>query len=288
MRLLLLFTLFCAFDTLSAQGPLDGYLKGKGKLDIATSFSYMDAKDFEGAQGTLYNEPYRGYLLSIFAEYGVTDRFDLVATVPYIFTSTQNGLQDGGLYAKYRILYAKAGEKGHLGIIAGMGASFPLSNYEPTATGALGQRAVAVPARLIAQWDTPWGPFVNLTGGYNWRLDQYKAADLERVQGTRPGYLPDDPPGYATFLFKAGMPAKHYYLDGWVEYQYTNKSKGTDFAPGVLDLPQAYGVSYTQVGGTIYYSEGGKRGVFLSGAKILNGRNVSRVFRFTGGIVLKY
>ena len=82
MRLLLLFTLFCAFYTLSAQGPLDGYLKGKGKLDIATSFSYMNAKDFEGAQGILYNEPYRGYLLSIFAEYGVTDRFDLVATVP--------------------------------------------------------------------------------------------------------------------------------------------------------------------------------------------------------------
>lgn len=283
-------TILLVFNALllAGQGALDGYMKGKGNLDIAPSFSLMSAGRFDGAQGTSYDIPYKGNLLSVFAAYGVTDRFDLVASIPYIFTSTQKGLQDGGFYAKYRLIYTPVTAKGRLGLMAGTGVSLPLSNYRPVAAGALGQRAVVVPARLIVQWDTPWGPFINLTGGYNWRLDQYDAEDLARVKASRPEYEPADPPGYSTFLLKAGLPAAHFYVDGWVEYQYTPASQGADFEPGVADLAQAYGVTYTQAGGTIYYSESGKRGVFLSGGKILSGRNVSRIFRITVGFVLKY
>ncbi len=272
---------------LHTQGALDGYMKGKGNLDLSPSFSVMQAKDFSGAGGQLFDIPYKGNLLSVFAAYGVTDRFDLVASIPYIFTSTQSGLQDGGFYAKYRLVYAQPPGKGRFSIIAGTGVSLPLSDYEPVAAGALGQRAVVVPGRIIAQWDTPWGPFVNLTGGYNWRLDDYKPADIERVQVARPNYQPPNPPGYTTFLCKVGLPTTHFYIDGWMEYQYTPADQGADFIQGVTDLPQAYGVTYTQVGGTIYYSENGKRGVFISGGKILAGRNISRIFRFTGGIVVK-
>ncbi len=285
-QLLLAAFLFAA-QSLVAQGPLDGYMKGKGHLDLAPSFSYMRATDFAGAGGTRFAEPYTGYMLSVFAEYGVTDRFDLVATVPYVITSGQKGLQDGGFYAKYQVIKAKAGQLGYLRLIGGVGASLPLSGYEPTATGALGQRALAVPARAILQWDTKWGPFVNLTGGYNWRLDDYRDSDVARVRAVRPDYSPDAPPGYSTVLVKIGLPAKQYYLDAWWELQHTPADKGSDYVQGVLDLPQAYGVRYSQVGGTIYYSETGKRGVFLSGAKILDGRNVSRVLRLTGGFVVK-
>ncbi len=283
----LIITALFATQGLYAQGPLDGYMKGKGNLDLAPSFSYMHAPDFAGAGSAVYAEPYTGYMLSAFAEYGVTDRFDLVATVPYIITTGQKGFQDGGFYAKYQVLKAKAGQLGQIRLIGGVGASLPLSGYAPVATGALGQRAVVVPARAILQWDTKWGPFVNLTGGFNWRLDDYKDADLARVRDLRPEYNPTAPPGYSTWLVKIGLPAKNYYLDAWWELQHIPVDKGSNYVQGVVDLPQAYGVSYSQVGGTVYYSETGKRGVFLSGAKILNGRNVSRVFRLTGGFVVK-
>jgi hypothetical protein len=278
---------FAIAQALHAQGPLDGYMKGRGNLDLAPSFSYMHAPDFAGANNVRYDEPYTGYMLSLFAEYGITDRFDVVATVPYIITSGQKGLQDGGFYAKYQILKTKAGQQGQIRFIGGLGASFPLSGYEPVAASALGQRAVAVPARGILQWDTKWGPFVNLTGGYNWRLDDYNSDDLERIQDLRPEYDPAPPPGYGTWMLKVGLPAKNYYLDAWYEYQFTPSNKGNDYVQGIVDLPQAYGVSYSQVGGTLYYSENGKRGVCLSAAKILDGRNVSRVFRLTGGFVVK-
>jgi hypothetical protein len=285
MRLLLLLLLSPMY--LAAQGPLDGYMKGARHLDIAPSFSFMRAQSFDGAAGQRYNEGYRGNLLSIFAEYGVTDRFDVVATIPYIFTSSQSGLQDGGFYVKYRPFYHQTKKKGKIGVLFGTGVSFPMSDYQPTAAGALGQRAITVPARLMVQWETPLGIFFNASGGYNWRLDTYKEADLNRIRQLRPDYAPDDPPASTTLLLKMGLPAAHYYIDGWVEWQYTASTLGADYVPDQLDLPQAYGVSYTQSGGTAYYSENGKRGFYLSIGYILGGRNVSRVLRTTVGWVLK-
>jgi hypothetical protein len=290
MNRIIFVSLVCFFVpiSLAAQGPLDGYMKGRGHFDLAPSFSIMRAKTFIGGASEVYNAAFSGEMLSVFAAYGITDRFDVVASVPYMFTDGQNGLQDGGFYAKYSMIEAKGSKIGRFRLIAGMGVSLPLSNYEPTAAGAIGQKATVVPARLIAQWETRWGPFINLTGGYNWRLDDYEETDIARIRQVRPGYNPAAPPNYATFLLKAGFPAAHYYLDAWVEHQRTADGAGSDYLPNVPDLPQAYGVSYWQIGGTAYYSEHGQRGVFISGANILSGRNVSRLWRLTAGVVFKF
>ena len=271
---------------LSAQGPLDGYLKGKGVLDLAPSFSFNSARDFAGVNGQNYDVRYKGSLLSIFGAYGLTKRLDLVATAAYVFTSNNSGLQDGGLYLKYRPLYRDWGKAGKLGALLGAGLSFPLANYEPTVSGALGQKAVIFPARLILQWESPFGLFFNLTGGYNWRLDHLREQDITEIRKERPDYQPAQPANFSTLLFKIGFPAAHYYLDAWVERQHT--IGGNDYVPEVPDLPQAYGVSYTQVGGTIYYSETGKNGFFGSGGYILGGRNTSRMLRVTAGLVFKF
>ncbi len=280
-----LFILLLLPSFVAAQGPLDGYLKGKGVLDLAPSFSLNSAKKFEGAGGKRYDEPYKGQMFSLFAEYGLTEKFDLVATAAAVFTPVQGGLQDGGLFVKYRPVYAPMGKAGKLGVIFGTGASFPIGNYEPTATGALGQNAVTVPAKLIVQWETPLGLFINATGGYNFRLDALKEADIDIIRKQRADYEPIDPQNFTTFLVKIGFPAKHFYLDGWAEWQHT--SGGADYVQNVPDLPQAYGVSYTQIGGTAYYSDTGKTGFYLSGGYILSGRNTSLIQRITFGMVFK-
>jgi hypothetical protein len=280
----ILFLLLFSYSTF-AQGPLDGYLKGKGKLDLAPSFSFNSASKFAGNSGKMYDVGFKGQLLSVFGEYGLSDRFDLVATGAYVFTSEQSGLQDGGLYAKYRPYYENVGKIGKLGVLFGTGASFPIGKYEILKNGALGQRAIAVPAKLILQLETKSGIFINLTGGYNWRLDNLKDEDVAAILLKRPNYIAIEPQNYTTALFKIGFPTKHYYLDAWVERQQTNG--GTDFEEGVIDLPQSYGVSYTQIGGTAYYSENGKYGFYLSSGYILGGRNTSQVLRITLGSVLK-
>jgi hypothetical protein len=268
-----------------AQGPLDGYLKGKGILDFAPSFSFNAATTFDGAGGQSFDEPYKGQALSLFAAYGLTSKLDVVATAAAVFTPTQSGLQDGGIFLKYRPFVAELGKAGKLGVLFGAGASFPLSDYAPTATGALGQKAISVPLRAIAQWETSLGVFFNVTGGYHIRLDKLAAEDIATIRVERPDYEPVAPENFTTILLKTGFPAKHFYLDGWVEWQFTKG--GNDFVPMVPDLAQAFGVDYTQVGGTLYYSDSGKSGVFLSGGYILKGRNVSRIQRITLGAVFK-
>lgn len=271
---------------LFAQGPLDGYLKGKGVLDVVPALSFNSARQFLGAEGQRYDEGFRGNTLALFAEYGLTERLDAVATAAYVFTETQSGLQDGSLHLKYRPMYRPVGNAGHLGLLVGAGASFPLVRYDIVAAGALGQRALTLPARLIVQWDTPLGLFFNLTGGYHWRLDRLAEADIEAIRRVRPGFQSVEPSDFYTALFRVGFPAARYYLDAWAEYQHT--PGGADYTPGVPDLPQAYGVSFTQVGGTAYYSEGGRLGFILSGAYVLGGRNTAQMLRLTAGMVFRW
>lgn len=287
MRILFgLFLLGGLSRTLLAQGPLDGYLKGKGVLDVVPSLSFNSAGRFFGADGQTYEEGFRGHTLALFAEYGLGQRLDVVATAAYVLTAAQSGLQDGGFHLKYRPLYQPMGRAGHLGLLLGVGASFPLVRYDIVAAGALGQRAVTAPFRLIAQWDTPLGLFFNLTGGYHWRLDRLAEADIAAVRRLRPAFLPTQPSDFYTFLVRTGFPAARYYVDVWAEYQHT--PGGSDYTPGVPDLPQAYGVSFTQIGGTAYYSESGRLGFLFSGAYLLRGRNTAQMLRLTAGIVMRW
>lgn len=83
-----------------------------------------------------------------------------------------------------------------------------------------------------------------------------------------------------------GFPAAHYYFDAWFEWQ--NTQGGANFMPNEADLPQLYGVSYRQLGGTAFYSDNGKNGFYLSTGYVLGGRNVGRTFRITSGVVLKF
>lgn len=277
--------LYCFGGFAFAQGPLDGYLKGKGVLDLAPSFSVMSARQLDGAPGQTYALPYRGNMLSLFAEYGLTARIDVVATGAYVFTSARSGLQDGGVFVKYSPWQWEGASKGKFRLLLGTGAAFPLANYEPGVTGALGQKAVLLPLRLIAQYESPWGPFINLSGGYNRRFDRPATNDIARIRQQRPDYEAPRPPSSATALLKIGLPARHYYIDAWIERQ--QSFGGVDYVPDLPDLPQVYGVSYTQAGGTLFYSEHGGSGFYFSGAYIFQGRNVSRILRVTGGIVIR-
>ena len=201
-----LFLCTCISTLTFSQGPLDGYMKGKGILDLAPSISFNSANTFIGAEQQSFDLGYKGTLVSMFAEYGISSKLDVVATAAYVFTSTQSGLQDGGVYLKYRPVYASLGPAGKLGVLFGGGLGFPLSDYEPTTSGALGQKAVVLPGRLILQWDSPIGLFVNVTGGYNWRLDQLQEDDIAVVRQERPEFMPMEPPNYSTFLLRVGLP----------------------------------------------------------------------------------
>ena len=272
----------------SAQGPVDGYMKPKGDLDVALGLSLTGATNFIGGDGAMVRQEFRGRLLGLYAAYGVTDDLDVVASAPYVITATTNGLQDGGVYAKYRVWSKPVGAEdkrvGTLDVIAAAGVQVPLSDYEVVANGAIGQRARLVQPRLVTQWNGK-GYFVSAIAGYNYRFDGLDTQELARIQETRPGYRPEQPADQLVGLFRAGIPGRRFYVDAWLELQRT--LGGEDFTQGVEELVQAYRVDYNQVGGTLYYSESEHWGFAAGAARVIGGRNTSEFWRLTGTVVWK-
>lgn len=270
---------------LCAQGPLDGYLKGKGVLDLAPSFSFLSGNTFVGAADDRYDLPWRGSMLGLFGEYGLSERLDIVATGAYIFTADNSGLQDGSLHVKYRSFYREREKGERIGVLLATGVQFPLARYEILNAGALGQRALVAPIALMGQWETAPGIFFHVQAAYNHRFDRLREEDIAVVRRQRPNYEPVAPASFYTALFRVGFPARRFYTDAWIQIQHT--PGGADYAPNVSDLPQAYGVSFTQIGGVLYYSENGSNGFLVSFGKIIDGRNVNLMGRVTLGAVFK-
>ncbi len=271
-----------------AQGPIDGYLKGRGEADLAVGYSRTGAKTFIGGDGTAYADfPFDGQILSGFLAVGVSERVDVVASVPFVFTDGSQGLQDGALFVKGLVLRTPIGTNGQqtLDVLAALGASVPLSKYEVLSTGAIGQRAKLVQPRLVLQYNRP-GFFASTVLGYNYRFDGLDEARLAEIQVARPTYTPEDPQDFVNVLLRVGVPAERFYADAWLELQRT--MGGSNFVPDVEELPQSYDVDYQQVGGTLYYSEGPILGFALSGAAFLSGRNTSKLWRVSGTIVVKF
>lgn len=271
-----------------AQGPIDGYLKRRGEADLALGFSSTGADTFTGGDGTAYTDfPFRGQILSAFVTVGVTDRLDLVASVPYVFTDGSQGVQDGAAFAKALLLRTPLNADGDqtLDVLGALGVSLPLSRYEVVAAGAIGQRAKVVQPRLVVQYNRP-GLFASTVLGYNYRFDGLDEARLAEIQRTRPAYLPEQPKDFVTALLRVGVPLPRVYADAWVELRRT--AGGSDFVPDVEELPQAYDVDYQQVGGTVYYSEGPTLGFAVSGAQFLGGRNTSKLWRLSATLIVKF
>ena len=279
---------WCLSAGAAAQGPIDGYLKARGETTLALSASATGADRFIGGDGaTAFDFPFRGQLVGLYASYGLTDGLDLVASVPYVITETTAGLQDAALFAKGLLRRFPLGDAAHgartLDVLGALGVSYPLSDYEVVAAGAIGQRAQVVQPRLVAQYNQP-GFFASGIAGYNYRFDELDRERLAAIQRVRPGYRPDQPSDFLNFLLRAGVPTARLYADAWLEVQRT--LGGSDFVPDVEELPQPYDVDYQQVGGTLYYSETGRWGFSVSGATFLGGRNTSRLWRVTAGAVL--
>ena len=289
VRCWILLALLSGYVGARAQGPIDGYLKGRGEADVAVGVSATGASEFIGGDGTRYDLPFSGTLLSAFATVGVTDELDVIASVPFVITDLNSGLQDAALFVKGRLLRLPLGDASsaddpqhNLDVLGALGVSVPLSDYEVVAAGAIGQRAQVVQPRLVAQYNRP-GFFASTVLGYNYRFDELDGERLAEIQRTRPGYLPEQPSDYLTGLLRVGLPTRRLYVDAWLEVQRT--LGGRDFVPDVEELPQPYRVDYQQIGGTAYYSEGGKWGLAASGAAFLGGRNTSRLWRLSGTVI---
>ncbi len=256
---------------LFAQGILDGYMKGKGKLDIAISYAFEES-----------NEYYKGIELSsvlttvnsggVFAAYGISDDFDMLFSAPYVTINDAGGLQDGGLYGRYKVL-EKVKNKSTSRWMIGGGVNTPLSNYELDSLGAVGLQVTSFDARSIFQYENS-GAFIQFQTGFIWRYDFFNDGITHEV------------PNFFPISLKVGGASASTYFDIWLDI--IAPIGGLD--DNNINRPplQTFATAYTKVGGTLYFTISDSFGIVVNAATTLNGRNTIKSTRGGIGLIFKF
>ncbi len=246
-----------------AQGPIDGFFKNTGELDVAISGTYAASTTyFAGA--TPINYTRNQTIIGGFAAYGLADRWNCVVSLPVI----NKTLQDAAFYAKYKwVLHGTS--YGEYSVFPALGVSFPVSNYNTESGQAVGQKAVTIQPKMVAQFKSSKGWFVQGQSGYNYSFNPV-------------------PPAFVVSV-KAGYIYKKWYFDVWFDYQHGIGGKDyNSLNAEPLNSFRELGVSYQRLGGVIYRTISHRFGLQANTFYVLNGRNTSQMFAFGGGVVFKF
>lgn len=241
-----------------AQGTIDGFLKGKNTLDLALSGSYQTATEYFGNAGK-FNYERKLVMVGVFAEYGISEKLDVVATIPFI----ADKLQDGGLYAKYKMAELSVfGQK--LSIIPAAGVTSPLSRYVTQSGQAIGQQATQFHGHIVFQTTLPAGFYWQIQGAYHHALNPV--------------------PSSYTLSSKLMYTFKKLYVDFWYEYQkglgsITYPMSGVDFRTLTVD--------YQRIGGVVFTNVGKNWGVFLNASYVLDGLDTFQSTTLSAGLTKK-
>ncbi len=261
---------------IKAQPAVDGYLKGKGNLDLVPGISYESFGNYYGRLNETTPINRSSTAFSIFSAYGITKFMDVQVNIPYIYvTSEFSGLQDIAAYLKIALLDKYYSNGGGLRLMLSGGYSTPMTDYETENVFAIGQQATAYDARFIFQVSRPSGFFFMGQGGYTHRLDP-------------------TPSSYPTAI-KVGWAKSEYYLDVWYDQQIA--IGGNDYLDyrdeiretGSTDITfRTLGVSYGKLGLTYYRPFWKSSGMAFGGSYVLWGRNVGQAFMVSAAFVKRF
>ncbi len=256
-------TIICLFlvFTAWAQGPISGFMSGRGHTDFALNYGYESYNTYKFGDDAQNIETITRSL-SLFIEKGLTDTMSLVFTVPYLVVDSDNrGVQDGILALKYRNSYKRALHS-QRSYITSVGLSTPLSGYPTDTERPIGVRATVFQGRFLGQFQWDSGLFLHLQSGFDFRISPDAQTALPIVA-------------------RIGWAGRRIYLETWWELQHAFNS-GVD-----QQIAGGAGSSWRRIGGTFYYALHPKFGVLIGGAHFLNGRNIGLAGRLNFGVVYK-
>ena len=178
-----------------AQTIDDGVMMSKGELFTGAVYTH-DTWDEYWEGGLKRDNGNIGELKtqsnSWFANYGVTDRLNVIGHIPYVWTEASqgvlagmSGVQDLTIAAKFRAIHAPDTALGTISAFAVLSAGIPLTDYafdfQPLSIG-MGSTRITPRGTLTLEGGTS-GLFMDATGAYTWRSD---------VTLDRPYYFTDD------------------------------------------------------------------------------------------------
>lgn len=247
-----------------AQSAVDGYMKGKGNLDVVPGVSFENFSDYFGRLNELTTIKRTSISVNLYSAMGITNWLDAQISVPYVFVDEDNnGMQDFSAYLKGAIINKQCKSGTRFRLMISVGTSFPMSNYETESAYSIGQQAKALDGRIIIQITKPNGFFIMGQGGYTNRD--------EPVTSSYPAAI------------KIGWAKADYYIDFYYDQQiaiggndyldYGQEKK--DFGQTNITF-QSLGVSYGKIGLSYYKPFKNNSGISFGGSYVLWGRNVGQ------------
>ncbi|WP_420146959.1 hypothetical protein [Spirosoma sp.] len=276
----------------SAQGLIDGFMRGQRKANLSLIGSqstydtyYINTTETKNANlGTVTTQS-----LTLKASYGLGYDLDLIVAVPYVRTEAsagyspkQEGFQDLSAALRWEAYDYKFG-KTRLSWLFTLGYSLPLQNYVNDALVAIGRGSSNLDGRTMLHYTA--GPFF-LTGQYGYiRMGQ---VTLDHVVNT---YDPNqvnpnsgtklNVPDVTDLIIRTGIKTKPVYIDAWFQKQ-TPYNEGTNIGPGVPFPTNAVG--FTRAGARVWIKLIGKLGLTAGYSTTLSGRNIGKFSRVDGGL----
>jgi hypothetical protein len=229
------------------------------------------------------------------ADYGVTDRLNVIALVPYVRTrasqgvlQSMQGFQDITLAAKYNFFERPSTALGTVRAIAVASAGIPLTDYTPDFYPlSIGSASKRLSGRftLNAQSDPGW--FVNASTAYTWRAD----VTLDRPYYYTDGqlFLTDtvDMPNVFDYVVSAG------YLKQGLMAAFSFSQQRTLGGGDIRrqDMPFVSNrMNASRVGAEVMYPIPKLRSLAFefAFARTVDGRNVGQATTFTAGLLYRF
>lgn len=226
--------------------------------------------------------------------YGVTDRINVIASVPHVRTNASDGvlrgmsgIQDLTLAGKYSFFERRL-ERGLFRAIGVVSGAIPLTDYTPDFMPmSIGTASKRISTRLTLNFLSNGGLYLAGSNAYTWRGD---------VSLDRPYYFTD---GRLTFSDKADMPDVYdytvsggYMRRGWMaigSFSQQRTQGGGDIRR--QDMPFVSNrMNFSRVGGMLMFPVPKLSGIFGQAAYAYNveGRNVGQASTLTVGVMYRF
>jgi hypothetical protein len=284
--------------SLHAQTIDDGIMMDKHNL--FTGFLYThDTWDqyWEGTlkrvNGNIGTITTQGDIWSV--NYGITDRLNIIATIPYVRTRASqgvlrgmNGFQDITLAGKYRFLEKPSTRYGSLRAIAVLSGGTPLTDYTPDFQPlSIGSASKRLSGRGTLNLQSRSGVFLNGSTAYTWRAN---------VTLDRPYYFTD---GALSLTDQVAMPnvfdyaASGGYLKRGLMAAFSFSQQRTLGGGDIRrqDIPFISNrMNFSKVGGMVVTPIPKLRDLVFRAeyAYTITGRNVGQATTFTTGLLYRF
>lgn len=272
---------------IQAQGLIDGFMRGQGNATVALSFSTESYDQFY--IGTEENDLPAGLgeigtqSVNLYAAVGVFDNLDVVFALPYIMAESspaegagtdESGLQDASLLVKWKPWSLNVNGLGEVFAVLAAGISTPAADYTANAPVAIGHYYTQAETRLLVGARLDNGLFGNIQVGYYSKGEADFDVDGVEMSAAVPDAL--------DFVAKVGFAHSDFYVDGWLQNQ--DSRMGPDIMQGPFPIQE---ISFLRAGVNVYIPIKVVEGLGVSAgmSSTLDGQNIGKAVRFSGGVV---